>query len=661
MNVRYYYVNKGNICSFESNSLQSTFFSKLKFQQNADLKAVYDQLLAGATVDDAHFNDIVSKIKKSGHPSFLSNLIKNIYNYVAPYFNFKKIEFYQYDIAKLEALKMVDGLPVYPIEPGYLQRTEPAYLTPLITDEYQLAMSKTAFMNGRHEEEASFYMQWRKPAFDGGYTVAAGLEGVIDFLNNFKFSEEDIEFLRSQKKYTEPFLKYLSEMKLDLDVDAVPEGTVMVGNGPVVRVSGPIFQCQIVESAILNIMNASSQVATRAARITSIFEKYCKDAIFADFSLRRSPSLDCQVARSAYIGGCAATATVGAAKFLGIKSTGTMAHSYVTSFQNGVRTNAEVECMAFAEFIKSNRGNVVLLVDTFDPKIGVQHAIQMTIEENLKISEENKKRGPDEQVQPIPLNGIRYDSGDLYELSYYADTLLKEANANHPGLFDNTQIFLTNDLDEYKIAEFFEKGAKDDRGPFPAKRFGVGTSLGNPGPLSGVYKLSAVRDPASKKMIPSMKLTGAEAKSIMGSKTSIPGVGLDNVNLYRHEGDKKIIVGSVIVDADGLKGGESVHVNGKEESVQALPKHDSSETLLRPIFRRSIGGAKFVYKKPTLEEIAKYAKAQKALLPEELKALKPKERIPLFVSHEIHTNAMKLFTKSIKKEVVPPAKTEASN
>ena len=177
-------------------------------------------------------------------------------------------------------------------------------LSPMKTDFYQLTMAQGYFDEGRKDEEATFYMHWRMPPFDGGYTVAAGLEGVVDFLKNFKFTDERIAYLRSQERdgkrlFSDEFLDYLQKTPLKLDVQGVPEGTVMTGQGPVIRVTGSLVQAQLVESAILNIVNSASIVATRAARL----DEAAKGRPFADFSLRRSPDLSTSVARSAFIGG----------------------------------------------------------------------------------------------------------------------------------------------------------------------------------------------------------------------------------------------------------------------------------------------------------------------------------------------------------------------
>jgi nicotinate phosphoribosyltransferase len=529
------------------------------------------------------------------------------------------------------------------VKKGYLAESYKD-INPLMTDFYQITMASVYFESGRKDEEATFYMHWRTPPFGGGYTLAAGLEGVIDFLENFHFKPEDIEYLRQIKDanghpmFKEDFLQYLSEMKLDLNIDAVPEGTVMIGKGPVIRVSGPLIQCQLVETAILTIMNSSSIVATRAARISSYVSKH--GASCADFSLRRSPTLDLTVARSAYIGGFNATATVNAGKVLGIPVVGTMAHSLITSFQDPSLSNSDVERAAFKEFLSRMKGNGVLLVDTFDTKRGIVNA--------LEIAEELS----------IPLLGIRLDSGDLYELSWYAHEQIQKAKARRQDLFSKTQIFLTDGLDEEKIVGFFERSQAEKGVAFPARRFGVGTKLGNPGPMNGgVYKLSGFRKDPKGAMIATMKLGENKdiSKHIFGEKTSLPGEGLDTLRLFDKEGK---IVGEVIVDKSTnipelLRERKAIRVNGKTEGIETLPEFSSSKLLLEPVFKRSeIPGQKAerIYSKNllSLSKLQNDAKQQVESIPEGLKALKPTSSIPYFVSPTIYANAKTIIAKNQK-------------
>lgn len=536
-------------------------------------------------------------------------------------------------------------------------------LNPLKTDMYQYTMAKGYYDQGRQNEKASFYMHWRKPPFGGGYTVAAGLEGVIDFLKNFKFTDEDIAYLRSieqegQRLFPDDFLDYLKNMKLELDVDAVPEGTVMTGSGPVVRITGPLIQCQLVESAILNIMNSSSMIATRAARIA---EASRDKAAFADFSLRRAATLDSGPARSSYIGGARAVADMDAARSLGIPATGTMAHSWIMSFQQDVDpktgrkpTNTEVELNAFRAYVKSMPTNTVLLVDTFDPVQGIKNAINVAIEEGVK------------------LNGVRLDSGDLFSLTWQAKEMLDKAAKQYPNLFEGTKIYLTNDLDEYKIQEFYTRSLDEKGKPFPDNVvYGVGTALGNPGPLGGVYKISAhshgievTEDKTSDAvMVRTMKVAGVDPNdpTLPGYKSSLPGVALDTLRLKDKDGK---FLGDVIIDTalggdkdasvrEVMERGRAIDIHDNRTEVD-LPKAASAELLLKPVFRHG----EYVYKEPVqkpaypggplvtdLSVIQTHAMTERHSLPDGVRYLRGPRPYPLFLDPRINEMRRSILAK----------------
>ena len=548
-----------------------------------------------------------------------------------------------------------DNAEESPENHGYLSKSY-ANLNPLMTDFYQLTMSSVYYATGRKDEEATFYMFWRNPPFKGSYTLAVGLEGVIDFLNNFYFDSESIAYLKRLKDkngkpmFKDDFLAYLTTLELDVNVDAVPEGTVMLGQGPVIRISGPLIQCQLIETAILNIMNSNSIVATRAARISSVLNKH--GATVADFSLRRAPSLDLSVPRAAYIGGVLATANIDAGMKLGIPIVGTMAHSFVTSFQQPGLSNSDVERLAFRTYIKEMPGNTVLLVDTFNAKQGIVNAIEVSIE------------------MKNPLNGVRLDSGDLYELSWFAHEKIEQAKAKNPELFKDTQIFLTDGLEENQIKGFFKRSQKEKGKEFPAKQYGIGTNLGNPGPLSGgVYKLSAFRANANQPMTPTMKFSGKKVspKNLLGEKSSLPGEKLDTLRLLNAEGK---IVAEVIVDLalvhDGLpevdallKNKKAIRMNKDGHALQDLPAFVTSTLLLKPVFKRQGRGSPSVLlSEPAttvkrdaltdLKTINAYAQQQVASIPGPLKKLSKPGDIPLFISPGIYESIKKIAEKNNK-------------
>lgn len=358
----------------------------------------------------------------------------------------------------------------------------------LLTDLYQLTMSQGYWKSGRSEREAVFHLFFRSNPFQGGYTIAAGLEYVLDYLQQFRFTAEDIEYLSQlegndgRSLFAEEFLAYLSELKLSCDLDAVPEGTVVFPHEPLVRVKGPILQCQLLETALLNLINFQTLIATKSARICAATGG---DPVL-EFGLRRAQGIDGGLAasRAAYIGGCAATSNVLAGKLFKIPVKGTHAHSWVMSFDD--------ELSAFEEYAHAMPNNCVFLVDTYDTLDGVRNAIRV----GLRLRETGHE-----------MVGIRLDSGDLAYLSIEARQLLDAAGLT------NVAIVASNDLDETVIASLKTQGAT-------IAVWGVGTKLvtayDQPA-LGGVYKLGAVKN-ESGQWEPKLKL------SEQAIKTSTPGM-----------------------------------------------------------------------------------------------------------------------------------------
>lgn len=243
----------------------------------------------------------------------------------------------------------------------------------LLTDLYQLTMSYGYWKSGRSDDLAVFNLFFRKTPFKGGYGIACGLDIAIDYLNNFEFSESDIEYLASLKGndneplFDKEFLSFLGEMKFECDIDAIPEGTVVFPNEPLIRVKGPIIQCQILETFLLNSINFQTLVATKAARIATATQ----GEPILEFGLRRAQGIDGAIAasRAAFIGGCTATSNVYAGKVLGIPVKGTHAHSWVMSF--------DTEEHAFDAYAEAMPNNCVFLVDTYDTINGVKQAVEM--------------------------------------------------------------------------------------------------------------------------------------------------------------------------------------------------------------------------------------------------------------------------------------------
>jgi nicotinate phosphoribosyltransferase len=334
----------------------------------------------------------------------------------------------------------------------------------LLTDLYQLTMAQAYQDACKHKEEAIFHLSFRKSPFNGGYAVACGIGTIRDLINKFYFSPGDLRYLSTLRGndgkalFNKNFLHLLNHTKLECSIHAVPEGTIVFPHEPIVRVQGPLYQCQLLETMLLNTINFETLIATKASRI-------CKAAYpdpVLEFGLRRAQGIDggLTASKAAYIGGCAATSNVLAGKLFGIPVKGTHAHSWIMSFDN--------ELEAFDQYARSMPNNCVFLVDTYDTIEGVKKAIQ--IGEMLRTYHHE-------------MVGIRLDSGDLADLSIKARSLLDAYG------FEKAVIVASNDLDEYLIESLKQQGAA-------INVWGVGTRLStayDQPALGGVYKLSALR------------------------------------------------------------------------------------------------------------------------------------------------------------------------
>lgn len=311
--------------------------------------------------------------------------------------------------------------------------------SPLLTDLYQLTMLQGYIDHDMHGE-AVFEFFIRNMPESRNFFVSAGLETVLDFLEECRFSDEELVYLEGTGRFTEGLLQYLREFRFEGDVDALPEGTVFFPNEPVIRITAPLPEAQLIESRIINIIHFQSLIATKAARCYLAAEG---KASLIDFGLRRTHGAEAGLfaARASYIAGFTGTATVIAEPLYGIPIFGTMAHSFIEAQKN--------EKEAFINFALSNPGNVTLLIDTYDTLKGAEKVVE--------TAEFLKKRG-------IKVNAVRLDSGDLAELSRKVRTILDDG-----GLKD-VHIFVSGNLDEFMIRDLFEKGA-------PIDGFGVGTRL----------------------------------------------------------------------------------------------------------------------------------------------------------------------------------------
>lgn len=416
----------------------------------------------------------------------------------------------------------------------------------LLTDFYQLSMSYGYWKAGLHQKEAVFHLFFRKQPFQGGFTIAAGLEAVIDFLERFRFDQSDLEYLSELKDpqgapfFCEDFFDYLRSLKFSCSVDAVPEGTPVFPYEPLVRVQGPLLQCQILESPLLNLINFPSLIATKAARVCLAAQG---DSVF-EFGLRRAQGIDgaLTASRAAYIGGCTATSNVMAGKLYGIPVSGTHSHSWVMVFPD--------ELEAFQTYAENLPGNCVFLVDTYNSIKGVKKAIQV----GKWLKEHGKK-----------LNGIRLDSGDLAYLSIESRKLLDEAG------FPDCKIVASNELDETVIHELKRQGAKIDI-------WGVGTNLvtGKEQPaLDGVYKLSAIKDERDQ-----WRYTLKLSEQML--KVSNPGIL--QIRRFSREGE---YIADAIFDINHPIGKECHMIDPLDPTREKiLPEDVEFVDLLQPIFRQ---------------------------------------------------------------------------
>src|SRR6266851_3410259 len=312
----------------------------------------------------------------------------------------------------------------------------------LLVDLYELTMAASYHAEGMNGA-SSFELFIRELPPVRNYLVACGLEGALEYLSNLRFTKDDLAYLQTLGIFQPSFLDYLRDLRFTGDVWAVAEGEVVFPNEPVLRVTGPLIEAQIVETFLLNCINFSTAVASKAARVATV----CGSRSFVDFSARRDHGADAALlaARAAYIGGASATSNVLAGRTFGLPLSGTMAHSYVLAFPD--------EAAAFRAFARRFPTGAVLLIDTFDTLQGARTA--------AAVAKEFAAEG-------VIVRGVRIDSGDLAALAVQVRAILDEAG--HPGI----EIFASGDLDEYRIAALLGAGA-------PIDGFGVGTQLGTSG------------------------------------------------------------------------------------------------------------------------------------------------------------------------------------
>ncbi len=426
-------------------------------------------------------------------------------------------------------------------------------LSPLFTDQYELVMAYNYWKLGRAESMAVFHLFFRANPFKGNYTICSGINKVIEFINNFKFTDSDLIYLEQQtqhdgsKLFSKDFLSYLSKLRFTGSIHAMPEGTISFPNEPLARIEAPITQCILFETALINFFNFNSLIATKASRIRQVAGE---DTVI-EFGLRRAQGPDggLSASRAAYIGGCDGTSNVIAGKLYDIPIQGTQAHSWIMSFEN--------ELEAFQQHSRVRGSDTVLLVDTYNTVIGIKNAI--------KVARELEKSGKS-------LAGIRLDSGDLAKLSRLSRQMLDEA-----GL-QSVKILASGDLDEYGIKELKDREA-------PIDMWGVGTQLvtafDEPA-MNMVYKLGQYQDKDGN-------WQAAVKLSDNPSKNSMPGC-----HQVRRYSNQQRFIREIIYD---------IQMGCSKELPAGA---DECKDLLIPIYQNG----QCVYSTPTLKDIRAYAMSQ---------------------------------------------------
>ena len=466
----------------------------------------------------------------------------------------------------------------------------------LLTDLYEITMAYGFYKHKKHEEEAVFDIFFRQNKLIT-YSLAAGLQQAMDYLLNWRFSAEDMDYLRSLKLFEEGFLRYLEKMRFTGDVYAVREGEPVFPGEPILTVKAPLIQAQFAETALLNIINHQTLIATKASKIC----RAAGEGAVMEFGLRRAQGPDAGIygARAAVIGGCSSTSNVIAGQLFGIPVSGTMAHSWIMDFDS--------EYEAFKAYADSYPDNCLLLVDTYDTlRSGVPNAI--------KVFKELAAAGH----RP---RGIRLDSGDFAYLSKKARKMLDAAG------FPDAIICASGDLDEYSMTSLMQQGAKIDL-------WGVGTKLitsQEMPALGGVYKLAAVvREDGT--MIPKIKLSDNAAKITNPSFKNL-------FRLYDKESGMAI-ADLITMREEAVEEEQPLTIfHPLETWKRTTVKNFRAEPLLHTIVKRG----KLVYEFPELMEVQAFSKAELSKFWEEYLRLDMPELYKVDLSEQLHALKSKML------------------
>jgi nicotinate phosphoribosyltransferase len=464
----------------------------------------------------------------------------------------------------------------------------------LLTDLYQLTMAYGYWKHGLTERQSVFHLFFRNNPFQGGYSIACGLQTAIEYLENLRFEADDLTYLASlngsdaKPLFEQGFIDYLGELKFTCDLDAIPEGTVVYPHEPLLRVMGPMLQCQLLETPLLNIINFQTLIATKAARVC---QAAGGDRVI-EFGLRRAQGIDgaLSASRAAFIGGCSGTSNVLAGKLFEIPVTGTHAHSWVMTFPS--------EQEAFDLYAQAMPNNCVFLVDTYDTLAGVRNAVDTA--QRLRAAGHE-------------MLGIRLDSGDLAWLSIEARKILDEAG------FPQARIVASNDLDERLISSLKLQGARIDT-------WGVGTKLvtafDQPA-LGGVYKLGAIRDERG---------TWQYRIKLSEQTIKVSNPGILQVRRFKDESEHR---GDMIYDQESalnLSSGASMIDPADPNRSKHYAPGTLFDDLLVPIFREG----KRVFAQPSLLEIRERVNQELQRTPFSVKRFDNPHVYPVGLEQSLH-------------------------
>ncbi len=476
----------------------------------------------------------------------------------------------------------------------------------LLTDYYQLTMMGGYWKTGRNDLQACFNYTFRELPPHNGFAVTAGLEQLLDLIENLRFTEQDLEYLSGLAAFDDGFLDYLRDFRPKCSIEAIPEGTVVYPHEPILQIEAPLIEAQLLETAVLNTLNYQTLVATKAARIRSA----CGNDDLVEFGLRRAhgPDGGLSGSRAAYIGGASSTSNMLAGKAFGIPVKGTHAHSWVMSFDNELDSfRAYAACY----------DDPILLVDTYDTlKSGLPNAVTAFTE----------LRAAGKTVRPA----VRLDSGDLARLSKAAYRMFTDAGFRDP------LIVASNELDEDLIADLKRQGA-------PINSWGVGTHLitsSDHPALGGIYKLVAVRENGGS-WEPRIKLSSNPAKMTDPGRKRL---------IRYHDGDGRPLADIIRLDDEAP---DSIDTGQPARPVPFTERQDLSflravwdatrcENLLQPVMRDGMR----VVESPPLHEIRARATAQVAALPEELRRLRNPEIYAVGLSPRLAAEKVRLIRQA---------------